>query len=594
MKEQIYRIGFIIFLFSFLGCQNESKKIENMVTFAKVYGYVKYFHPSDEASQIDWEKFSIYGASQIDQCRTKEDIVNTLNRLFKPIAPSITFAEDKTILDTDLKDIIPENKEQYAPVYWQHVGVSIGMDSKRSPYASWRINRDSAMGIRQLFEYEPELGESVIKQVGDGIYCRIPIVLYGNNESTFPRADETRLEELKEKLKDTNNAKVEDPYLRLGNMVNVFNVFQHFYPYFDVVEVDWEAEFKNAIEQSYIDTSKFDHLVTLRKFTATLQDGHISVSNKSLTKDYAPSIAWEWIENKLVVTKVAEYYDSIHVGDIVTHIDGKSSEEHFEETYSRISAATDGWLRYKARTQSLIGQEGSELNVVIEGKEHKLKRTAKPSYWLQKARFEKDVYKEIEPDIWYLNLDQIAMDTINKLLPQLEECKSIICDLRGYPKGNHGFIRHLLAIDDTTSAWMQRPKIVYPDQNKVVGHYKSNWIGSMTAKKPYLGDKNVVFITNGRAISYAESYMGYIEGYKLATIVGQPTAGTNGNVNLFSLPGGYKISWTGMKVVKHDGTQHHGIGVLPNIYVEKTIQGVKEGRDELLEKALEVARGKNE
>lgn len=116
----------------------------------------------------------------------------------------------------------------------------------------------------------------------------------------------------------------------------------------------------------------------------------------------------------------------------------------------------------------------------------------------------------------------------------------------------------------------------------------------MTAKKSYLGDKNVIFITNGRAISYAESYMGYIEGYKLATIVGQPTAGTNGNVNLFSLPGGYKISWTGMKVVKHDGTQHHGIGVLPNIYVEKTIQGVKEGRDEFLEKALEVARGDND
>jgi hypothetical protein len=30
--------------------------------------------------------------------------------------------------------------------------------------------------------------------------------------------------------------------------------------------------------------------------------------------------------------------------------------------------------------------------------------------------------------------------------------------------------------------------------------------------------------------------MGYIEGYNLTTIVGQPTAGTNGDINIFILP----------------------------------------------------------
>lgn len=95
---------------------------------------------------------------------------------------------------------------------------------------------------------------------------------------------------------------------------------------------------------------------------------------------------------------------------------------------------------------------------------------------------------------------------------------------------------------------------------------------------------------NGKAISYAESFLGYIEGYNLATIIGQPTAGTNGNVNPFSLPGGYKISWTGMKVVKHNNSQHHGIGILPDIYIEKTIKGLRDGRDEYLEKAIELSK----
>ncbi len=82
------------------------------------------------------------------------------------------------------------------------------------------------------------------------------------------------------------------------------------------------------------------------------------------------------------------------------------------------------------------------------------------------------------------------------------------------------------------------------------------------------------------------------EGFKLATIVGQPTAGTNGNVNPFTLPGGYNISWTGMKVLKHDGSQHHGVGIIPDVLVNKTIKGVKEGRDEFLEKAIEIAKRK--
>ncbi|MHC4628783.1 MAG: S41 family peptidase, partial [Planctomycetota bacterium] len=108
-------------------------------------------------------------------------------------------------------------------------------------------------------------------------------------------------------------------------------------------------------------------------------------------------------------------------------------------------------------------------------------------------------------------------------------------------------------------------------------------------KEPHIKGK-VVFLTDGRAISYAESCMGFIEHYKLAEIVGQPTAGTNGNVNPYELPGGFRVVWTGMRVVKHDGSQHHLIGIQPTVPVQRTIQGVIEGRDEFVEKALEVIR----
>ena len=86
--------------------------------------------------------------------------------------------------------------------------------------------------------------------------------------------------------------------------------------------------------------------------------------------------------------------------------------------------------------------------------------------------------------------------------------------------------------------------------------------------------------------------MGFIEGYDLATIVGQPTVGTNGNINPFKLLDGFGVNWTGMKVFRHDGSLHHTVGILPDVYVERTIEGVKSGKDEFLEKAIEVIQSK--
>jgi hypothetical protein len=195
--------------------------------------------------------------------------------------------------------------------------------------------------------------------------------------------------------------------------------------------------------------------------------------------------------------------------------------------------------------------------------------------------------KRMSKDVFYLYIGKIEMRKIDSLMPELIEAKAIICDLRGYPKGNHEFISHLLPVADTTSSWMQIPMFIYPDQKDIVGFTKENWM--LPTKAPHLEAK-ILFMTAGSAISYAESYLGYIEGYNLATIVGQPTAGTNGNINAFSLPGGFHITWTGMKVLKQDGSQHHGIGILPHVLVERTINGVREGRDEFLEKAIELAQ----
>src|SRR5439155_1461619 len=74
---------------------------------------------------------------------------------------------------------------------------------------------------------------------------------------------------------------------------------------------------------------------------------------------------------------------------------------------------------------------------------------------------------------------------------------------------------------------------------------------------------SVAFLIDGRAISYAETWLGIVEHYRMGVMVGEPTAGTNGNVNTIGLPGGYFVRFTGMKVLKHGGSRHHGVGIHP-------------------------------
>jgi hypothetical protein len=211
----------------------------------------------------------------------------------------------------------------------------------------------------------------------------------------------------------------------------------------------------------------------------------------------------------------------------------------------------------------------------------------KYDYSEPKIASQKDLYKQLENNIYYLNLNDIDIETITRLMPELKQANGIIYDMRGYPNSTiTDLISHLLKVKDTSDAWLQTPQIIYPNQKNIIGYQKVGW--ELEPKEPYLGDTQNVFIIDGRAISYAESLMSYIEAYELGTIIGQPTAGANGNMNPFNILGGIGVNWTGIKALKHDGSQFHTIGVLPNIYVEKTLAGVRAGKDEFLDKAVEI------
>ena len=70
----------------------------------------------------------------------KDELIDTLKALFKPIAPTVIFSKNQPG-QYNLKSITPEDIGGMEPTYWQHRGVGYGMDPQlRTPYQSSRVN----------------------------------------------------------------------------------------------------------------------------------------------------------------------------------------------------------------------------------------------------------------------------------------------------------------------------------------------------------------------------------------------------------------------------------------------------------------------
>ena len=72
-----------------------------------------------------------------------------------------------------------------------------------------------------------------------------------------------------------------------------------------------------------------------------------------------------------------------------------------------------------------------------------------------------------------------------------------------------------------------------------------------------------------------------------ATLVGSHTAGVCGGANIFYVPGGIPIYFTDRTHTYPDGRPWNPIGFVPDIEVKPTIAGVRAGRDEVLDKAVQ-------
>ncbi|HVU57002.1 MAG TPA: S41 family peptidase [Puia sp.] len=740
-----------------LFCQPASAQLtpqqqKNLAAFTRLYGYVRYFHPSDEAAELDWDNFAIYGAKRVIVANDDQELISALQELFHPFAPTVVIYP-ATAKDTfSLATITPPHKDGYMPIAWQHYGVELapqglyksirvnrpvaerpvsqsfapivqtfpadkikGKDFRLSGWmkvdstsggagylmmrlqkkgkvvffysmgdhpatsGSWKeysitgtANKDAdtamigamlggkgalwidglrlavkdgddwknislnnggfedketypwsynpslpgfrfatvskdvyegekAMYItsfndrtrrsktvaRPLFDHYPNPGEYIQRPLASGIDCIVPIALYGTKEQTFPQGDSAALSRLDNAIHGAvsggNNG--DKLLVRLGDIVISWNILRHFFSYWEDASATPDELLDKALTNAVKDKNRYDFITTLQWMTAPLNDGHIYVymDGDTTGRVYAP-LVFAKAEDRVVIDRVLDSTLALSPGDVVTTINNTPADRYMAYLDSKESGSPQLKVFRDLASLTIGPRDSLTLGVRRADGLH----TVHVPRTLDWQAWEKGHLKPpsgwIKPHVFYIDLDRDPMDSIRVWMPQLEQARAIICDLRGYPKGNHELIAHFLTEPENTK-WMFVPQVTYPDFQKVT-YNELGW--NMRPINPHLNGK-IFFLIDGSAISYADSYMGYIKDFHLATIVGQPTAGTNGDINRLYLPGGYHIHFSGMLVKDHHGGKHHLIGAVPDVPVERTIKGIREGRDEILDKALELA-----
>ncbi|MBI4752470.1 MAG: hypothetical protein HY774_28600 [Acidobacteria bacterium] len=549
----------------------------NVIAFTRLMGYVRHFHPSDQAAEVEWVKFAVHGIRDIENVATDAELIRALNNLFTPIAPTVqVFATNKPpTLHSAL--LPPAETTSISVIKWFNRGFQ--GDNSTTTYSNQR--RAQPYRNNTLPEGYSDPAKPFEADLGGGIRCRIPLTLFRDRNGTLPhiaqRAEFPTIE------KFTGN----DRATRLADVALAWNILQHFYPYFDIVNVNWMQVLPKALNLAANDKNEVAFKKTLQWLIAQLKDGHGLAQDGAYSTGGIP-LSWTWAENQLVVTSLAvSNIPNLKPGDVVVEVNGKPTAKVIEKLEKYISSPTPQWKRFQSVNALRLGEAGDTTTLKLRSVEGTLKTVqlqfSSQFFYYAEPRPEK--YQELRPGIWYFDLERCTDDDFKAILPKLESAKGIIFDGRGYPSVNPIVIQHLIT-QDVQSAIFAVPIVSTPDHRSMTEFSTSGrWL--LTPRAPYLTAK-YVFLIDGRALSYAESFLAVIEAYKLGELVGEPTAGTNGAVVSQTFPSRFRLRWTGMRVTKHDNTPHHGVGVLPTIPSSRTIKGIAERRDEQLEKALSL------
>lgn len=518
-------------------------QVENLKKLCKVWGLVKYYHPKVVSGSVNWDY-----------------------ELFR-ITPDILASKNSNDTDKILYD-------------WIMKLGKVKEKAENDKNNKVMLERDLAW-IKDEKYIDKNLSDLLIKISNTNISKRAKAYVSYSKDSPFS--------DFKNE-KSYNNMKYDDSGYKLLSLFRYWNIIEYYYPYKDIIEENWDSVLTEFIPKFIETKDELEYKLAVEGLATKIHDPHAMVSDTNGTLDkyrgdkYAP-IEFGLIENQIVIKNVLPKYEKeckLKKGDIVLKINDKDIFEVIKEKskYASLSkkSAIVNRLQYE-----LFATSKDSMNLTIKRDDNKITQNVKCYPDINMFDIDEDSHKLIDKNIGYINPGELEEGEIDKIMDKFMDTKGIIVDLRYYPSDFIVYsLGKYLMPKEVTFAKTSVPNQSVPGEFIL---YEDLKVGSDN-KNYYKG--KVMILMNERSQSQSEFTVMALRNAPNAKVIGSDSIGTDGNVASFSLPGGVNTLITGVGIYNPDKSQTQRVGLKPDIYIEPTIQGVKEGRDELLEKAIDI------
>lgn len=436
------------------------------------------------------------------------------------------------------------------------------------------------------------------------------------------------------------------PAERLYGLSLIWKEAAYNFPYFGHLPgLDWDSAYRASIPRVLGAASTLEYYRELQRFMALLQDGHSRVQPPDSILQRRPfSGPWvdlEAVSGRAMVADVAvDLVDSLPIGSEIVGVEGMPLNDYLDEhvlpyvfasaPHARLISAIEG--SYTRGYGALVGPEaepvrvrartpaGDVLDLTLARDRFRTTRE-----WMRSPDDRRPLLELAwpSPEIAHLTLnsfsDRSLASRVDSLLPSLRNARGIVVDLRRNGGGNDVIAASVLARfargPFIGTPWRARVNDAYyralgsfgrstleralPAEDSAVvelalRHYAGDaWRREEadTLRPVFEGERittPMVLLVGRGTGSAAENLLLRLPDDPRFRTVGSPTAASTGQPLVFALPGGGVGQVVTRAVLLHDGTPLVKTGVVPDVRVEPTIEDVREGRDPVLERAMEL------
>ncbi len=524
----------------------DSSMAENLEVLGRVWGFVKYHHPAmaDSTYNIDYELFELL-----------PEVVNADNKHRNEILQNWISSFGRFKESADLK--ITEQDITLPDFEWLQDTVALGSDLS---------------GVLMQLRYADRTKGN--HYVGSS---RISRLLF-NNESDYA------------------DVKIDRGYMLLG-LFRLWSAIEYYSPNRNITDKNW-----GDILPEYIEVIMNGDVGQYRNFMARLiaevNDTHSKIDVSFIFGRRRVPLKMRFIEGELIIEGDPFRINDelgISVGDRIISIDGQTPQQIRERAANYLSLSNEASLnREAARLTSHVHRNQvprSEVPVSIERYgTRNIVHISLPS--ISTSEYNSSIgdmfdspknTRLLADDIGYFNPLEHTMKSADSVMNVFKNTKAMIVDMRGYPQIN--------------LAYVLIPKFLMAQRSPIVTFTVPDFAlpGTYREEITYIGEDNnnaynggIVVLVNEQTQSAAEFATMAFQALPNCIVVGSQTAGADGNVSNITLPGKINFRISGLGVYYPDGTNAQRAGVKIDHYVTPTIEGVIAGKDEVLERAVEV------